>query len=138
MTDVQFTKWMSLNEQFKKAVFLAMNVNQTKYLVLFVLLMKQLCLQYTILNQVEYKEEKIMRIKIYSKKANKNVVMEVNVVEPYIRDEKRLYADGIVFDIDSKEEVEEMLDRILKCGFLNLTSYSYMRLDGMCDSKIML
>ena len=55
MTDVQFTKWMSLNEQFKKAAFLAMNVNQTKYLVLFVLLMKQLCLQNTILNHVEYK-----------------------------------------------------------------------------------
>lgn len=27
MTDVQFTKWMSLNEQFKKVAFLAMNVN---------------------------------------------------------------------------------------------------------------
>lgn len=30
MTDVQFTKWMSLNEQFKKAAFVVMNVdNQT-------------------------------------------------------------------------------------------------------------
>lgn len=79
-----------------------------------------------------------MRIKVYSQKENANVVMEVKVVEPYIQNENKLYVDGLVFDVGSKETVEEMLNRILEWGFLNLTSYSYMILNGMSNNKIRL
>mgnify|MGYP001031774442 CR=1 FL=1 len=79
-----------------------------------------------------------MRIKLYSQKASANVVMEVKVVEPYVQNENKLYVDGLIFDVGSKETVEEMLNHILELGFLNLTSYSYMILNGMTSSKIQL
>lgn len=67
-----------------------------------------------------------MRIKVYSQKENANIVMEVKVVEPYVQNENKLYVDGLVFDVGSKETVEEMLNNILEWGFLNLTSYNYV------------
>lgn len=81
-----------------------------------------------------------MRIKIHSRKADKDFIMEANIVQPYCNmygeECGKLCVDGIVFDIGDSDKVKELLDFALKNGYLDLTSYKHMVLDGMVSWKM--